>query len=257
MISYSGLIVCGTALFLAAPLYAADRDDASIAATAQKMDAMAPANGDAKVSATIAGRFATFAGSQANAQALVTGLRNDSSITLTGSVNGQASTATFTPAANKQGFGGVFLSLALAQQDLIKAGVSHPTPEQIEAALNGGAITNGSATANLPGILKLRASGEGWGQIASGLGLKVGRVESDLRKMDEHLEKTGKAERAETARQVDKAEGRVEKNADKIENQVDKPEQPNAVDKPERPTAVEKPERVDVRDQLDLPHPKK
>jgi hypothetical protein len=237
LIPCGGFIVCGTALLFATALRAADSDDTQIATATQHIDTMASVNGDASVSTTIADRFTKFAGSSTNAQALVTGLRTGSSVTLTESVNGQVSTATFTPATTgTQGFGSVLISLALAQEDLAKAGISHPTPAQIEAALNGGTITNGSATTQLPGVLQLRASGEGWGQIAAALDLKVGRVERELHRADEQIEKAGKAERAEADEKADKAEDRMEK--------VERAE------RPERPET--RPDLDGVRDQLDL-----
>ncbi len=117
--------------------------------------------------------FSTFAGSTANATALVTGLRTGSSITLT---SGGTST-TFTAPTRPMGYGNVDIALALAQASLSKLGVTSPTPQQLQAALTGGTV-NGTA---LTGILTLRSEGKGWGEIAKSLGLNLGQVVSSTK----------------------------------------------------------------------------
>ena len=139
-------------------------------------------------SSKLASTYATFAGSDANADALVQGLRNGTSITLittttTKNADGTTSTTTapntFQPATGKLGYGNVNIVLALAQDELSKLGITDPTAAQIEAALNGGTVTlaDGS-TQTLQGVLALRAQGQGWGQIARTLGFKLGDVVS-------------------------------------------------------------------------------
>ena len=71
------------------------------------------------------------------------------------------------------GLGNVDIALAFAQAQLVEAGVMSPTPNDVQAALMGGSVTGQNNSMNLPGILTLRASGMGWGQIANQLGYKL------------------------------------------------------------------------------------
>jgi len=152
-----------------------------------QMDALATSRGETQVMGRTADTFTAFAGSRDNAVSLVTGLRKGSEITLTSSSNGSdSSTSTsFTPVTRPMGNGNVFNSLALAQQLLASQGITDPTPEQIEAALNGGEITIGEGadakTIDLKGVLELRAEGMGWGRIAQVQGTKLGHIVSALR----------------------------------------------------------------------------
>jgi hypothetical protein len=119
-------------------------------------------------------KFARFAGSKTNAESLVNGLRNDQEVKLTSAAQGSAS---FTPKTDKMGFGNVNIALSLAKASLAEQGIHRPTPQQIEAALNGGTITTKSGEkVTLPGILKQRASGMGWGKIAQANGFKLGEL---------------------------------------------------------------------------------
>jgi len=119
--------------------------------------------------------FTTFAGSTANAQALVEGLRTGTSISL---VDASNTTTTFTPATGAMGWGNVKIALALAQAELTHAGITNPTPADIEAALNGGTVTTGTTSTTFAGVLAQRASGMGWGQIAHADALNLGKVVS-------------------------------------------------------------------------------
>jgi hypothetical protein len=124
-------------------------------------------------------KYDRFAGSDRNARELVHGLRNDSQIDL----RKDGKTTTFTPATGKMGWGNVAHALALAKASLADHGIRNPSPEQIKAALNGGTImTKSGERVTLPGVLKLRASGMGWGEIAHKLGFKLG----DLKRPDKH-----------------------------------------------------------------------
>jgi len=158
----------------------------------------------------LAARWSDFAGSDANARALVTGLRDDTTITLAPAGSGQSG-ATFEPKTGKLGFGNINIALALAQKELGDLKISQPSPAQIEAALNGGTI--GSET--LPGVLKLRSDGMGWGQIANTLGFKLGEVVSashtdrsragmDRPNKPEKAERPDKPDRAARADRVDR-----------------------------------------------------
>ncbi|MBI4205570.1 MAG: hypothetical protein HY527_11140 [Betaproteobacteria bacterium] len=113
-----------------------------------------------------------FSGS--NATSLQQGLRNGTTVTLTGS--GQS--ATFTPPTGHMGNGEVERAMTLASRDLAQAGITNPTPEQLEAAMMGGTVTNAQGqTSTLDGVLVLRSQGMGWGQIAQTIGVHPGQSE--------------------------------------------------------------------------------
>jgi len=119
-------------------------------------------------------KFTRFAGSKANAESLVNGLRNDQEVKLTSTSQGSA---TFTPKTDKMGFGNVNIALTLAKATLAEQGITRPTPQQIEAALNGGTVTNRAGKeVKLTGVLTQRASGMGWGKIARANGFKLGEL---------------------------------------------------------------------------------
>jgi hypothetical protein len=119
-------------------------------------------------------KFTRFAGSKTNAESLVNGLRNDQEVKLTSTSQGSA---TFTPKTDKMGFGNVNIALTLAKATLAEQGITRPTPQQIEAALNGGTVTNRAGKeVKLTGILTQRASGMGWGKIARANGFKLGEL---------------------------------------------------------------------------------
>lgn len=162
----------------------------SLTTEAVRMDRMAGTLGDAKVTDKMSGEFSSFLG--ANAGAVVRGLRTGTPITLTSTAPGSTpggvpvtTTTTINPPTGKMGFGNVFISLALAKQQLSQLGITQPTPAQLQAALLGGTITSGTGTtatsANLAGILTLRSQNMGWGQIAQKLGFKLGSVVSGLK----------------------------------------------------------------------------
>lgn len=162
-----------SALLLAGVLSAGN-----LAAGAQTPDQTNPpttttANGrETPAQTRIVNSFAAFAGSEANAQSLVTGLRQGSEITLTApGTGGQTGTSTtFTPPTRPMGYGNVRIALALAQEQLAQTGITQPTPEQLRVALMGGTTTE------FAGVLQMRADGMGWGQIANSMGVKLGHV---------------------------------------------------------------------------------
>jgi hypothetical protein len=155
--------------------------------------------------------FTSFAGSEANASALINGLRTGTPITLTSpttasgtvvttstgstpsgstvtttTVSGTASTGssvTFTAPTKPMGYGNIRIALSLAQAQLAAQGITQPTPQQLQTALLGStspAVTAGgtTATTGTQGILQMRASGMGWGQVAQASGFKLGQVMS-------------------------------------------------------------------------------
>ena len=200
--------------------------------------------------------FTTLAGSTANAEALITGLRNGTSITLAaptttttttggtttgGTTTGTTATATsttFTPATGKLGNGEVNIALSLAKAELLKLGITNPTAAQLQTVLNGGTITTTSATGTtttstststkLAGILTMRADKMGWGQIANSLGIKLG----DVMRNDKanNVAKDGSKDDAHVAK------------ADKV-NRPDKAERPDKVERPEKVERLDRPQR--------------
>jgi hypothetical protein len=142
-------------------------------------------------------RYTDLAGSEANAKALVTGLRDGSAFTLT---SGSTST-TIDPPTQKMGFGNVDNALALAQASLQKQGITDPTPEQLKIALAG--------------VLERRADGRGWGEIAHSMGFKLGELKGGQHRPE-------RMERVQHAR-MERPE------------RPEKPERPQRPDKPERP----------------------
>ena len=171
-------------------------------------------------------KYDRFAGSERNARELVEGLRNDSQIDL--SRGGR--TTSFKPATDKMGYGNVDLALGLAKASLAEHGIHNPTPEQIRAALNGGTVTTKSGQrVTLPGVLKLRASGMGWGQIAHKVGVKVGDVKGH-----------GHANRKHE--HVKLHHDRPEFHRAKFER-PERPQRPEKIERPQRPERPERPER--------------
>jgi hypothetical protein len=168
---------------------------------AAQMNTLATSQGESKVIGKISGDFNSFLGSDSNA--VVTGLRNGTPIKLTsttttpGATSGglpvtTTTTTTITPPTGQMGYGNVYISLALAKQQLGAMGITDPTPQQLQAALTGGTITQTTATGtttttNLPGILTLRSQKMGWGQIAQKLGYKLGPVISGMKSANHSL----------------------------------------------------------------------
>lgn len=163
---------------------------------AMRMDQMAATLGDSTVIGKIGGEFSSFLG--AEAKAVVTGLRRGTAITLTTTTRGGTpgapptlTTTAINPPTGKMEFGNVFISLALARQQLGQFGIAQPTPEQLQAALLGGSVTTGSGatatTVNLQGILTMRSQNMGWGRISHQLGLKLAPVVSGLKSANHRL----------------------------------------------------------------------
>ncbi len=182
-------------------------------------------------------KFARFAGSRSNAESLVNGLRNDQEVKLTSTTQGSA---TFTPKTDRMGFGNVNIALTLARATLAEQGITRPTPQQIQAALNGGTITTSSGRqVRLTGILAQRASGLGWGKIAQANGFKLGelmRHHGDFRHHRHHAEfKHHEHRRAEFHNARFDRHDRP--------HRFERHERPERVERAERPERPERPER--------------
>lgn len=223
-----------------------------------------------KPTSQLVSTYGTFAGSEANAAALINGIRNGTSITLTsgnsttGTTTAGPTTAatgavktTFTPATSKLGYGNVNIALSLAQAELNKLGIINPTPAQLQAALNGGTVTTSKGTTALPGVLQLRSEGMGWGGIAKSLGFKLGSVlsASKTEKSEAVTERHDGTEKDKSVAKVDKTitarEPRAERvaKAERIER-LEKAERPEHIERPEK---VERPERIQRPEKVERP----
>lgn len=132
-------------------------------------------------------------GSEANAKTLVNGLRDGADFKI--------GSTSFDPPTGKMGYGNVNIALSLAQESLPE----NPSPEQLKAALIG--------TSAKPGILAQRADGQGWGQIAQSMGIKLGEVM------------------------------RSPKAGERVAARPERAARPDKPDRPERPAKPERPER--------------
>jgi hypothetical protein len=171
---------------------------------ATTMNTLATSQGEGKVTGKISSDFNSFLGSDANA--VVTGLRNGTPIKLTSTTTTPSTTpgglpvtttttTTITPPTGQMGFGNVYISLALAKQQLSTLGITQPTAQQLQAALTGGSITQTigtgttatTTTTNLQGILTMRSQNMGWGKIAQQLNFKLGPVMSSMKSANHSL----------------------------------------------------------------------
>ena len=130
---------------------------------------------------TLVERYAGLAGSEKNAQALVTGLRDSSTIKL--------DSVTIEPPTPKMGYGNIDNALALAEASL--KDIDNPTPQQLKSALMG--------------VLDMRADGMGWGQIANSLGFRLGDVKRAER-APERVARAAKPERPERVQRPERPE---------------------------------------------------
>lgn len=203
---------------------------------ARTLDALA-ARDEGRASQRIAGSFTDFAGGEDNAEALVRALRTGETVELANDAPPNTTT-TFDPETGRTGWGNVFISLALAKESLAQAGVTEPTAAQIEAALNGGTITVDNQPVVLSGILAQRADGMGWGQIANGMGVKLGHLISAIRSENKSLgtaagARTDKADKsARGLAQAKSGDGRIPVRGEGATHRTARVER---MDRPQRP----------------------
>ena len=203
----------------------------TIGTEASSMDTLSASQGGTKVIDKLSGEFGSFLGDDANA--VVTGLRNGTAITLVNTepspIPGEppiTTTTTINPPTGKMGYGNVRIALSLARQQLSQLGIDQPIGEQLNAALLGGSVTTGggsnATTTDLQGILTMRADGMGWGKISQELGYKLGHIMSGQQgmvKADPTLDSgvtsggdqggSTEGEVADTGGQVDSTKGEV------------------------------------------------
>ena len=193
-------VICSIALMAGsagAQTHAAVGGNANVSAGSSGAVAVSQSGGQNE-SARISGKYSAFAASAANAQALVSGLHEGRSITLNGRASeragGDASgSVTFVPPIPRMTYEEIDDALSIARHALAKAKISRPTPQQIHAALIGGAVASmhegaKATTTLMPGVLKLRSEGRSWANIAQAFGAKlehgVGEFASDVASRD-------------------------------------------------------------------------
>lgn len=156
--------------------------DVSLYQQSTRMDRYSNASGQTAVNSKTTADFSRFYG-QDNAKLIAGGLRSGTEIHLVsyGGADGKTiiSEANFTPPTGSMGNGNVYISMALARQQLINAGINQPTAEQIQTSMVGGTLVPGGQP--VTGVLQMRASGMGWGQIAHSLGVNLGHVISGMK----------------------------------------------------------------------------
>lgn len=193
-------LTLSAALLFGSAALASAQTSSDLSNEATRMNNLASSHGESNVIGKISGDFKSFLGSDANT--VVTGLRNGTPITLARTTTTPSttpgglpvtttSTTVITPPTGQMGHGNVYISLALAKQQLSQMGINEPTPQQLQAALTGGSITQtsatGTTTTNLQGILTMRSEKMGWGKIAQELGTKLGPVMSGMKSANQNL----------------------------------------------------------------------
>jgi hypothetical protein len=189
----------------------------SLAAGTDPQDAATPTAASAAVSSgepqgqvRLVGEFSAFAGSDANARNLVTGLRHATEITLSApGAGGQPGTATrLVPPTRPMDYGNIRVALVLAREQLAQLGITRPTPGQIKAVLAGGGIasrTNGRAASPFlhPGLLQMRADGMSWAKIAGTMGITLAQAK------DGRIRQAGAAASPDSKRPAAKGGGNI------------------------------------------------
>jgi hypothetical protein len=131
--------------------------------------------GHDRMASRLAANFAGLAGSPANARALAEALHAGTEATLHSPAAGagSAKTATvITPPTPPLGWIHVSHSLSLARLALGRCGIAEPANEQLKTVLVGGTLVAADgAPVAMRGILRMRADGLGWGQIAQAIGV--------------------------------------------------------------------------------------
>lgn len=210
-------LICGA--LIALPFSAAAQTTSSTTTTGTTTTTV-PAN-------KLIEKYTPLAGSEANATKLVTGLRDGSAqITLT-STSGTTTTTTTIDnplAGKKMGYGNINIVLALAEKQL---------------SMTSSTDLNSVLTNPDNGILTLRASGMGWGQIANSLGFKLGDVMRAA--AANNAPGAAKAERAQTQRMAQGS--RSESGRPEIQR-ADRPEKIERPQRIERPEMPQRPERA-------------
>jgi hypothetical protein len=240
-------------LFAGAPAFAQDAtgDDAIVAESTMSADRLAD-------------RYADLAGSPEAATALINELRTGGDFTVTETVttpvvdadgnpvldaNGNPQTTTSTVERTivnpngPMGYGEVNISLSLAQA-LLDSGAY----TDLQSALTGveTTVTNADGTTTTTtsgGVLAMRASGMGWGEIAHQLDLNLGTLMSAA---NSNANANANA-KAGTARPGTDRGAKPDERTARTERpeRAQRPERPERAERPERPERAERPDRPD------------
>lgn len=195
-----------TILSLTVPLAAAAQTTGTTTTTTTTAPTTATTTTNTTVSMDkLVDKYATLAGSKENAKKLVTGLRDGGDIKI--------GSETIKTPTDKMGVGNVNIALALTEAKLDQDGIEKPSAKQLNTALTE--------------VLKMRADGMGWGQIAHKMDMKLGDVmRSDRANRPERVARAEKVEKHGKPERVEKFE---------------RPEKPVRFEKPERPERPERP----------------
>ena len=121
--------------------------------------------------AKMATSFATFAGGDENAVALIESLREGVAVNLSFPAARPQDLPSVIPIAPPTGpmdWSDVRMALMLARDALMANGVLRPNGEQLQAALLGGEVAvPGDRLVRFRGVLQMRAEGFNWGRVAS------------------------------------------------------------------------------------------
>ena len=131
----------------------------------------APQDADAATLKIVAA-FADLAGCQENILALAHALHEGAAARLTfaadAACGAPSEITTIEPATGKMGWNDVKMALMLSRDALHRYGISHPTGAQLQAVLLGGEVSSPNGkTLPFRGVLRMRAQGLNWGQIAA------------------------------------------------------------------------------------------
>lgn len=108
----------------------------ALALSVPAVAAVAPPDDARKLST----QYSTWAGGKSNADALVTGMQNGTTVMIATQADNTRSLAGFTPQA-RMSTEEIAAALASAKSTLASMGVKQPSADQIQAALIGGEVT--------------------------------------------------------------------------------------------------------------------
>lgn len=131
----------------------------------------APQDADA-AALKIAAAFADLAGCQENILALAHALHEGAAVRLAfaadAACGAPSEIMTIEPPTGKMGWNDVKMALMLSRDALHRYGISHPTGAQLQSVLLGGEVSSPNGkTLPFRGVLRMRAQGLNWGQIAA------------------------------------------------------------------------------------------
>jgi hypothetical protein len=164
-------VLLGLLMIAFAPVTPAQAREGEADSQVPAIDRIAAHDAQSRIAAKIAGQYVNLAGSEDNALALVQALREGSSVMLTSPDEAGTRTldvTTIDVPTGRMAWSDVKFALVIAQDRLYRAGIAHPTGEQLQAALTGGDLKRPDGiVVSMKGILQMRAAGMGWKQIAA------------------------------------------------------------------------------------------